>query len=75
MVKLNYNIMKIGIKLNTYYNYFLIIQYIPNPIKITTTIPNVIQSGDNTHHQDQLITFVSFNTINTINSNSAKFIP
>lgn len=67
--------MKIGVKLNPYYSYFFTNQYIPNPIRIINTIPNENHNGDNTHHQDQLITPVNFNTINMANNNSVKFNP
>ena len=39
------------------------------------TIVTVIQIGDNTYNQDQLITLHSFNTINTIVSKPQKPIP
>jgi len=36
---------------------------------------NGINAGENTHHQDQLITLHSFNTTNTINNTSRKLTP
>jgi hypothetical protein len=44
---------------------------------IRNEIPSnaLIQSGDNTHSQDQLITFVNFNTINTIVRRPVNPIP
>lgn len=49
---------------------------IMNAIAITkTTINIVIQIGDNTPHQDQLITLVNFKTINTIVNKPVNPIP
>ena len=41
-------------------------------IRHTRVIPAPIHSGEVTHHQDQLITFVSFNTKNMINNISGS---
>jgi hypothetical protein len=43
--------------------------------RIKTTIERLIQMGDNTHHQDQLITLVSLRPINRIVSAPVKLIP
>lgn len=39
---------------------------IAKPINITINKARVIHNGDNTHHHDQSIHLVSFNTINAI---------
>jgi hypothetical protein len=43
--------------------------------RIKTTIERLIQMGDNTHHQDQLITLVSLRPMNRIVSAPVKLIP
>ena len=42
---------------------------------IIKMITNDIHIGDNTHHQDHVITFVSLSTINTIVNKPVKPIP
>jgi len=42
---------------------------------IPMVIPTLIQSGDRTHHHDQVITPVSFNAMKRIVSNPEKPIP
>jgi hypothetical protein len=43
--------------------------------RIKTTIERLIQMGDNTHHQDQVITLVSLRPMNRIVSAPVKLIP
>ena len=43
--------------------------------RIKTTIERLIQMGDNTHHQDQLITLVSLRPMNRIVRAPVKLIP
>lgn len=48
---------------------------IPRIAKATVTRPAWIINGNNTNHQDQAMTFVSFNMTNTIPRNGSKPIP
>jgi hypothetical protein len=47
----------------------------PKMTNATATISQGIHSGDVTHHQDQVITPVNFNTRKTINRTVQKPIP
>ena len=44
-------------------------------IRKVITIRKLIQMGDNTHHQDQLITWPSFSPMNRIVRAPVKLIP
>lgn len=48
---------------------------IPIIIRTNKAIPAVIQTGDNTHHQDHVITLHSFRVIKTIVSNPGNPMP
>lgn len=62
-----------------YYFHFLTNFNIPSPINTRTPSDSMKatgpHNGSKTHHQDQAITFVSFNVIKTIANNPKKEIP
>ena len=61
--------------INSFICFAFLCSRITTMTKMTNVMERLIHNGLNTHHHDQLITLVSFKTINTSVSNDPKLIP